>query len=178
MPEMDGFEATAAIRKLASQAGRRTVVIAMTANALEGDRERCLAAGMDDYISKPVRIEDLSSAIGRWFGSVDPSALQSLRELGDEAVISGLVDGFLTDAAARVEALRAALRDGDAPEIEKLGHALKGSAGTLGAAGVQQLATQLETMGREKRLEGAPRLLASLETELADTARQLRAPRS
>ncbi len=76
MPDMDGFEATAAIRARPAASSRKIVIIAMTANALDGDRDRCLAAGMDDYMSKPVRIEALAAAIGRWFGSVDPAALK------------------------------------------------------------------------------------------------------
>lgn len=175
MPEMDGFEAAAAIRKRQAQAGRKTVIIAMTANALEGDRQRCLAAGMDDYISKPIRIEDLAAAIGRWYRSVDPAALEGLFELGDKAVVRDLVEHFLQDAGARLEALRAAARDGEASVIRNEAHSLKGSSGNLGARGVQRLSAQLETLGREERLEGAQKLVDALENELADAARQLRA---
>jgi len=175
MPEMDGFEATKTIRARQKEGERRTVIVAMTANALEGDREKCLAAGMDDYISKPVRIENLAAAIGRWNPSVDPAALAGLRELGDESEIAVLVETFVRDAEAKVEALRAAAVAGDSSAIEKQAHSLKGAAGNLGAVEVAQLAAQLETMGREKEVEGAAAKIEALRAELADAAKQLRA---
>jgi len=174
MPEMDGFEATAAMRRRLPAQGRKIVIIAMTANALEGDRERCLAAGMDDYVSKPVRLEDLAAAIGRWFPAVDPAALDGLRALGDEKALQALVEQFLSDAGVRLQALRAAARDGDASALEKQAHSLKGSAGSLGAMGVGALAGRLETMGREKSLAGAAETVEALGRELAEASRQLR----
>ncbi|MCM2303403.1 MAG: PAS domain S-box protein, partial [Elusimicrobia bacterium] len=174
MPEMDGFEATAAIRARPAAAGR-PVIIAMTANALDGDRERCLAAGMDDYVSKPVRVEDLAAAIGRWFGSVDPSALKGLRELGDDDSVREIIEGFAKDAEARLAGLRAAAAAGDAAALESLAHALKGSSGTLGAKGVERTAARLEAMGREKRVEEAASLVESLDGEIAESLKLLRA---
>ena len=175
MPEMDGFEATKIIRARQKSGGRRTVIVAMTANALEGDREKCLAAGMDDYVSKPVRIDNLAATIGRWTPTVDPAALSGLRELSDETEITALVEDFIKDAEGRIATLQSAARAGDASAIEKQAHSLKGASGNLGAVEVQQLALKLETMGREKRLEGADALIAALEAELTDAARQLRA---
>ena len=71
MPEMDGFQATRVVRALEVQRGERVTIVAMTAQALKGDRERCLAAGMDDYLSKPVRIDDLREALARWLRFTD-----------------------------------------------------------------------------------------------------------
>jgi PAS domain S-box-containing protein len=175
MPEMDGFAAAAAIRARPAAAGRRLAIIAMTTNALAGDRERYLAAGMDDYVSKPVRVEELAAAIGRCFGSVDPAALQRLREMGDDGAVKNLLDGYAADAQARLAGLRAAAAGADAAVLESLSQALKGSSGTLGARGVERLAARLEALAREKRFEEAVPLVAALESELAGTLQLLRA---
>ncbi|MCM2305712.1 MAG: response regulator, partial [Elusimicrobia bacterium] len=175
MPEMDGFEATAAIRARTAAAGRGPVIIAMTANALDGDRERCVAAGMDDYVAKPVRVEALAAAIGRWFGSVDPGALKGLRDLGDDAAVREIIEGFAKDAAERLAGLRAAAAGGDAAALEALAHALKGSSAALGAKGVERLAARLEALGQEKRVEEAAAIVESLEGELAEALKLLRA---
>jgi len=175
MPEMDGFAAAAAIRARPGVEGRRTVIIGMAAGPLGGDRERCAAAGMDDCVGKPVLREDLAAAIGRWFGSVDPAALKGLLALGDEAAVRDIIDGFAKDAGARLSGLRAAAAGGDAAALEPLAQALKGISGTIGAKGVERLAARLETMGREKRLEDAAGLVESLESEVAEAVKLLRA---
>jgi len=175
MPEMDGFEATKTIRARQKDGARKTVIIAMTANALEGDREKCLSAGMDDYISKPVRIEILAATIARWYPSVDPTALEGLRELGDASEIAELVEVFITNAEDRIAAMRAAVQNGDAASLEREAHSLKGAAGNLGVIGVQGLAARLEVQGREKTLKGAASLVEALQAELSDAAGPLRA---
>jgi PAS domain S-box-containing protein len=175
MPEMDGFAAAAAIRARPGVEGRRTVIIGTAADALGGDRERCVAAGMDDCVSKPVLLEDLAAAIGRWFGSIDPAALKGLLALGDEAAVRDIIEGFSRDAGESLSGLRAAAAGGDASAVESLAQALKGSSGTIGAKGVERLAARLETMGRDKRLEEAAGLVESLEREVSDAVKLLRA---
>lgn len=173
MPELDGFEATAALRARPAAAGRGPVIIAMSAS-LEEDRERCLAAGMDDAIAKPVRGEDLAAAIGRWFGPVEAAALQGLRELRDDAAVRGIIDGFAADAQGRLAALQAAAGAGDAASLEAAAAALKGGAATIGAKGVARLAARVEALARERRLEEAAALVESLDGELASALRRLR----
>ena len=119
MPVLDGYAATAAIRGLEGEA-RRTPIIAMTAHAMEGDRERCIAAGMDDYLSKPLHADDLDAILRRWIAAtrltvMDRAALLALaRDVGDDAIVEEICDLFLTEAGPRVEAMRAAARRGDA----------------------------------------------------------------
>lgn len=173
MPELDGFAATAALRARPAAAGRGPVIIAMAAS-LEGDRERCLAAGMDDALAKPVRGEDLAAALERWFGPVEPDALHGLRELRDDAAVRGLIDGFAADAQGRLAGLRAAAGAGDAPSLEAAAAALQGAAATIGAKGVARLAARLEALARERRLEEAAPLVDSLDGELARALRRLR----
>ena len=174
MPEMDGFEATLEIRRL-EPAGRRIPIIAMTAGAMAGDEEKCLAAGMDAYISKPVKAEALAAILGRWVkthGSLGPapaasspenplldrSTLAGLRELG-AAEFENLVRLFLTDGAARVAALREAAGKGDAHAIAELAHSLKGSSGTFGATALADSCAELEAAASAGDLATAPRLV-------------------
>ncbi len=176
MPVMDGYEATARLR--AAEAGRRpTPILAMTAGALVGDRERCLAAGMDDYISKPVAFEDLAAALRRWVPREDsgegmpapppsPSAGLDARVLGQLRALDtpgsgffhGVIGLFLATAPGRLDALAAAVGKADAGTVRSLAHALRSTCGNVGAKTMHDLCAALE-----ERAERAP---AELETVL------------
>ncbi len=160
MPVMDGFEATAIIRKAEQGDGAHIPIIAMTANAMQGDRERCLAAGMDDYVSKPVSPEKLASALSNWVNkpvAVEPppapkhthGQLIDLARItdfiGDEPeLIADLLDVFLNSTTILLDKLRAAVERGDAPESKGLAHQAKGACANLGVDTMAEIAAELE----------------------------------
>jgi HPt (histidine-containing phosphotransfer) domain-containing protein len=167
----------------------------MTGNALIGDREKCLQAGMDDYISKPIRVVDLQSALERWGrprpARADTAFVHRLRSspvqnLLDQAVIlelrnmppadgmsmlQELVDLFLESAPPRMEQIRQAINDG--PMLAFHAHALKSMSLNLGAKRIVELSQQLEDLGRARNVHGAPALFQELETAFAQTKDQL-----
>ena len=186
MPEMDGYEATAEIRRSEESRGHRTPVIAMTANALEGDREKALEAGMDDYVSKPVKPEELEATLERWIsreeedastataeediiatseGPLDRAVIEGLLELGGAGLLSELSGMFLDDAPSSLAVLREAVEGDDAPSVARAAHALKGSAGNMGAKGMASICAELEEAGSAGDLSGAPALLVQLDQE-------------
>jgi len=195
MPEMDGYTATGEIRR--REAGSRHIpVIAMTAGAMEGDRERCMAAGMDDYVSKPVKPHDIAAALARWVAReqeptrqhqegtpvtlaemIDTDRLEMLRHLrpADPSLVSRLVEGFLADAPATLNALRTAADARNSAELASNAHRLKGAAVTLGVPAVGALCERIEAMGEAGQVDGAPQLLDRLEAELCRVAKPLRA---
>ncbi|MDA8130948.1 MAG: response regulator [Elusimicrobia bacterium] len=169
MPEMDGFQATREIRRLQADDQRRIPIIAMTANALKGDKEKCIAAGMDAYISKPVRIEQLAEVIGRWDSPLDPFTLKDLGELGGDdggEFLSGILSTYLKDLPGRVEAVRTAAEAKDAEALRLAAHALKGSSGNIGARRLQKLCLLLEQAGRSGSLEGVADLMKAFDLEV------------
>ena len=182
MPEMDGFQATAEIRAREKKTGRRIPIIALTAHAMQGDRERCLEAGMDGYLSKPVRPGELAEAIGQWVqpGSAaqtvdgrakppevfdQPAALASFNN--DQQYLKEMIDFFLADTPRRIEAL-AHLIDGDKTSALRLNaHVLKGGAAHLCASALCQAALQMEIAAKRKDLTRARELLDNIENEFS-----------
>jgi len=182
MPTMDGFQATAAIRKEEEATAKHVPIIAMTAHAMAGDRERCLAAGMDDYVAKPIKVDDLFEAIEKLCrpaevgkmaiplkpGGREPidTALALARVEGDVELLKGLAALFLKDLPEMLTNLRDAVMAGDAGAIERAAHKLKGSVGNFAAQPAFAAALKLEILGREDTLSEAKLAYAELETEI------------
>jgi two-component system sensor histidine kinase/response regulator len=150
MPRLDGYEATARIRAEEPE-GTHVPIVAMTAHAFEGDRERCLRAGMDDYLSKPLRAADLDPVLERWIaaratdgeGLVDGERVSSMLSLGP-GLVEKLLDVFARTTPPMLEELRAAVEAGDADARRRVAHKLRGSADTVGAQRLSELARELE----------------------------------
>ncbi len=192
MPEMDGLEATRAI--LQTWPENRPRIIALTANAMAGDREIFLQAGMDDYLSKPIRVPALVKALEASYAQagsppatedqeepdlatsrLDPAALEQLRDTagGDDEIVGEFIDAFLEDAPGLFENLQQAIDDGDLNGARLAAHSLKSNAATFGATHLANLCRQLEMLAREGILEGAPDLLTQAQTEYAQVAAEL-----
>ena len=170
MPEMDGYEATAHIRNFEEPLGRRTPIIAMTANTQQGDAEKCLAAGMDDYLAKPITLVELRQKLERWLdkdipdghtvlpqlvlhgadgGVLDEEVFGKLREILGPALQRSLAP-FLEDTPAYLARLELAVHDGDADTARTMAHSVKGSSGNLGATALAQLAKEAGRAGKAK----------------------------
>jgi two-component system, sensor histidine kinase and response regulator len=178
MPEMDGLAATVAIRESEKHSGTHLPIFAMTAHAMKGDREQCLAAGMDGYITKPVRFSDIQQALTgvatdlrtvvppRVTGSWDKAAALE-RVDGDEELLHDICRIFLDESPKVMTRLQQAVAQEDPEAVSREAHTLKGESGYLGAANVSQMARQLEGMGRARELSQAPAVLEQLQKEIA-----------
>jgi two-component system, sensor histidine kinase and response regulator len=182
MPVMDGFEATRIIREREAGTGWQTPVVAMTAHAMKGDRERCLAAGMDDYVSKPVQRAELLRVLEWVAGNeVGPKAdldrtplpavvnrAAALDRLGGDAdLFAEVADLFRADSPGLLDELRRAIATADAPTVQRVAHSLKGSAGYVGGEPASAAAHKLELIGATGDLTAAPAVLDELFGEVA-----------
>jgi len=201
MPEMDGLAATNLIRERELASGKkRTPIIAMTAHAMKGDRERCLSAGMDEHVPKPIQAELLYEVVEKatarngndappaTIPAADPdpskdwqaieavdfkSALERLG--GDEELLKEAAIMFLAECPSLLSNIKSAFIDRDANSLELASHALKGSISNFGAARACDLAFKLETMGRDSKLDSKDTLVAALEMEVGRVARAMEA---
>ena len=182
MPDMDGFQATAIIREKEKASGKHVPIIALTADAMKGDRERCLEAGMDGYVSKPIRHQDLLETIQALLLDVPnipthapvekppveilDEALLVSRVDNDPQLLRDLVDLFLEECPRLVDEIRVALDRKDAKAVERGAHSLKGCTSNLAAQMASEAAFKLERLARAGDLVDAESVLKELECQL------------
>ena len=200
MPEMDGFEATAEIRRREQGTGEHITIIALTANVMEGDREHCLQAGMDDYLSKPFSQAQLVEVMNNWRSNqpntdavpveqssegsdadashehvavLDQSAIKTIRDLqqpGKPDLLARVISLYLDDCPGLLNALRTSIDNSDAANVRQHAHRFKSGSANLGAIGLAELCKQLEYKGRNNDLEGAEALLSRIESDFRAVA--------
>ncbi|SPF49737.1 putative Histidine kinase [Candidatus Sulfopaludibacter sp. SbA4] len=170
MPVMDGFEAARRIRR---SMGRDIPIVAITADAMPADRERCLAEGMNDYLAKPVQLAQLAEVLARWLPASGKGDMRAetfnapifnpddllRRLLGDRKLAGTVLEGFLQDAPTQLNHLRARLDEADAPGTRSQAHVLKGAAATVAAESLHALALALEQAGAAGQLDRCGELL-------------------
>jgi CheY-like chemotaxis protein len=177
MPVLDGLQTTAAIRARERMSGGHIPIVAMTARAMKSDQEGCLAAGMDGYVSKPLKRDDLDAVFSQVLGSrsvLIPPAEEPPIDLvstltavdGDRTLLREVIEVFCQDYPARVTELREAIAQGLALQMGAAAHSLKGALSIFGRTLAFDLAQELETRGRAGHLEGAAAVLQTLEQEL------------
>ncbi|WP_293351686.1 MULTISPECIES: PAS domain S-box protein [unclassified Microcoleus] len=197
MPVLDGYEATLELRRMEAtgtaagkmEPDRKTVVIAMTANALKGDREKCLAAGMDDYISKPISIEKLKSVLENWSVQLkveipqfkgeevqnSASDLECVVDMARLHEIAGtdldfereILQAFVVDTSSYLESAKSAIASRDMETLARRAHQIKGVSATAAVRLMPEMAAQLQTHAESNDLEGATKIIAELEIILA-----------
>jgi CheY-like chemotaxis protein len=187
MPEMDGFDTTAEIRRREACSGRRTPIIALTASVVEDGRERCLAVGMDDYLAKPFTLEQMRAMLATWLspsdaparrdhlslvaaspGSVAPidhTVLDSLRQLQKESrpdIVQQVIDLFFKGAADLIRDLEAGAANGDAELLHHASHALKSASANVGAIALADRCRELEALARSGIVPDAVRAVREI----------------
>jgi CheY-like chemotaxis protein/HPt (histidine-containing phosphotransfer) domain-containing protein len=181
MPDMGGFEATAIIREREKESGGHLPIVALTAHATSDDRDRCLEAGMDDYVSKPVTAQELfetieaqaqgrtkaESRLARSKGNdvIDEAALMA-RVDNDTKLLNKMIELFCDDAPKMLSKLKKCIAAGDTETVASVSHTLGGSASNFASEGVIEAAHRLEKMARENEMANADEAITLLEQEL------------
>ncbi len=178
MPDMDGFQATQELRRREAT-GPRTPVIALTASVTDRDREQCLAAGMDDFITKPVSEADLIRILSQWVldkrPAIEAGTINVLQQIGDsDSVVNEVIGIYLDDAPSRIAAIRESIDRRDPILLAAAAHALKSSSGNVGATHVRDICSELEQIGRGGAIAGAAGLVRQLESEYQRAEQALR----
>lgn len=164
MPDMDGFETTGVIRKSETMTGKHIPIIGLTAHAMEGDREKCIAAGMDDYLSKPTSLEKLSKMLTKWTdeSSSGNSLNDACERLADlemvlpEELLAELMPLFVASTQKSLDEIRAAIVDKNLEKIIDKAHEIKGAAGGMGATKVSAISKELEFAGKANDWQNIP----------------------
>jgi PAS domain S-box-containing protein len=201
MPVMDGYQATAAIREMEGDK-KHTTIVATTAHAMEGDREKCINAGMDDYLSKPINPQELFKTITKWvkpqlekeFSEDKPlpeearaaQVIKSQQENplidmeaamerfgNDENFFREMAEEFLNYAPEQIKTLEKAAQSGDSDSVKKTAHSIKGAAGNLSAQKIFSLALTIENKGSSKDINGVSFLIEDLKTEVSELRRYI-----
>lgn len=188
MPEMNGFEATAAIRA-AEQPGQHLPIVALTAHAMEGDRQRCLQAGMDSYVCKPIKVTELMATIAQMIQSesvapaevpIAPTQEEILDREGvlsrvdrDPSTLQLLTDIFREDSRRNLDELAAAIECRDVHATHRLAHSLKGASANLGGTAASVVAKELEVQAKDGLLEHTPETLQRLEESIEQLLHEL-----
>ena len=189
MPEMDGLEATRLLRQKETPQERRQPVVAMTALVMKGDRERCMEAGMDGYLSKPIRALELDAMLDQYLSLERASHAHAIpaashessviaaelldRIEGDITLLAELLELFRKEYSGQIRTLRQAVENGDPATLQRVGHALKGALGNLSAPVASNLASQLETIGKAGETDGAEDILNALDPEIDRVVQEL-----
>jgi len=184
MPVMNGFEATAAIREAERDTGGHLPIIAMTAHAMTGDRERCLAAGMDGYVAKPIRIAEMFATIAAVVGGEPPSDQAPVPIVdhenllihafaGNAALLAEVTDAFIADTPIALATMRAALDAGDLPLLDRAAHKMKGTVGVFTTGPAIATVVDVEAAARANDIERTRQALGRLESHLEELLAQL-----
>jgi CheY-like chemotaxis protein len=184
MPEIDGFEATSAIRAREQTTGRRLPIVAMTAHAMKGDRDRCLEVGMDAYVSKPIQPKELFEVIESFQGVIQSAAPEQKSEsatgttqllapeqmleqfMGNRQLMQEVIDAFLQECPKLLDQMHDAITQHDSKSLKRAAHTLKGSSRYFSVGAAIDLAQDLESVAARDDWSAVPQTAAALDAEI------------